>query len=240
MEQNAGDIFIEATKYPLTKTTDAALGRPETARPIPSGNTRILPDPLKNHHSVDLTTALQNRRSLRMFTGSAITEEQLSYLLWAAQGITGESEMFRSSPSAGAIHPIDIYIAIQKVTGLPIGIWRYYPKDHMLELIEEGPNAISALGKACMMQPAVLRAPVLFCFVATPYRTVWKYGIRGYRDIFLDAGHICENLYLAGTQEELGICGIGAFYDDDAHKALRLSEEQIFLYAAACGHPKRQ
>ncbi len=189
---------------------------------------------------MDLTTALQTRRSLRMFTRSPITEEQLSYLLWAAQGITGQSEMFQSSPSAGAIHPIDIYIAVQKVAGLPVGIWRYYPNSHMLELIEEGPNLIGALGKACMMQPGVLRAPVLFCFVATPYRTAWKYGVRGYRDIFLDADHICENLYLAGTQEELGICGIGAFYDNDAHQALRLSEEQIFLYSAACGHPKIQ
>ncbi|WP_319377800.1 SagB/ThcOx family dehydrogenase [uncultured Methanocorpusculum sp.] len=239
MIQNAGDIFIDATKYPSTTRTDAALGRPEPTRPRPSGNTRVLPDPLKNHLAMDLTTALQTRRSLRMFTGSAITEEQLSYLLWATQGITGQSEMFRSSPSAGAIHPIDIYVAIQNVTGLPIGIWRYYANGHMLELIEEGPNAISALGKACMMQPAVMRAPVLFCFVATPYRTVWKYGVRGYRDIFLDAGHLCENLYLAGTQEELGICGIGAFYDDEAHKALNLSKDQIFLYAAACGHPKK-
>lgn len=240
MEQNAGDIFIEATKYPLTKTTDAALGRPAPMRPIPSGDTRVLPDPMINHHPMNLTAALQTRRSLRMFTGSAITEEQLSYLLWAAQGITGESEMFRSSPSAGAIHPVDIYVAVQKVAGLPVGIWRYYPNGHMLELIEEGPKPIGALGKACMMQPAVLRAPVLFCFVATPYRAVWKYGVRGYRDIFLDAGHICENLYLAGTQEELGICGIGAFYDDEAHKALSLTEEQIFLYAAACGQPKKQ
>lgn len=240
MEQNAGDTFIEATKYPPTKNTDAALGRPAPTRPIPSGNTRVLPDPLKNHHSMDLTTALQTRRSLRMFTGSSITEEQLSYLLWSTQGITGQSEMFRSSPSAGAIHPIDIYMAVQKVAGLPVGIWKYYPNGHMLVLIEEGQKPIGALGKACMMQPAVLRSPILFCFVATPYRTVWKYGVRGYRDIFLDAGHICENLYLAGTQEELGICAIGAFYDDDAHKALRLSEEQIFLYAAACGHPKIQ
>jgi SagB-type dehydrogenase family enzyme len=240
MVQNAGDTFIEATKYPSTEITDAASGKPAPKRPIPSGNIHVLPDPLKNHHPMDLTTALKTRRSLRMFTGSPLTENHLSYLLWASQGITGQSEMFRSSPSAGALHPVDIYIAVQKVAGIPVGIWRYYPEGHLLELIEEGTSPISALGKACLMQPAVLRAPVLFCFVATPYRAIWKYGVRGYRDMFLDAGHICENLYLAGTQEELGVCSIGAFNDEEAHQALRLSEGQIFLYAAACGHPKIQ
>ncbi len=127
MEQNAGDIFIEATKYPLTKTTDAALGRPAPMRQIPSWDTRVLPDPLI-HHPMDLTAALQTRRSLRMFTGSAITEEQLSYLLWAAQGIIGESEMFRSSPSAGAIHPVDIYVAVQKSCWTSCGYMEILPE----------------------------------------------------------------------------------------------------------------
>lgn len=238
MDQKAGQIFINATKYPDLEKTDAMLGLPEPDRPVPSGKIIMLPDPLKGHQTIDLTTLLLKRRSLRIYTGKSLTKEQLSYLLWAAQGVSGVSESFRTAPSAGALHPIDIYIAVQKVEDIPIGIWRYYPNGHLLELITEGPSPIAALGKACMMQPAVLRAPVIFCFAATPYRTVWKYGVRGYRDLFLDAGHICENLYLAGTQEELGICAIGAFYDDEVHGVLGLSKDQVFLYAAACGHPK--
>lgn len=187
---------------------------------------------------LDLRDAIASRRTIRSFTRDPIQLTALSYLLWASSSITGDSIMYWAAPSAGTLHPVDTYLAVQQIEGLTPGVWRYHPNLHALELIIAGTAPVAALGRVCMMQPAVLRASFVFFWAATPYRTVWKYGLRGYRDIFLDAGHICQNCYLAAEQCRLGLCAIGAFYDDDAAAALHLSADQHLLYAAACGVPR--
>ncbi len=241
MKDNAGSAFLNATKYPAGEQTDAALGMPAPERAPVSASAAVIMLPRPENIQVppmDLREAVSRRRSVRSFSRDAISLEFLSYLLWASAGVTGDADMFRAAPSAGALHPVDAYVSIQQVDGVACGLWRYVPSIHALECIAEGAGAVAALGRACMMQPAVLRAPVVFFWVATPYRTVWKYGVRGYRDMFLDAGHICENCYLAAVQLGLGTCAVGAFYDDEAATALRLTEDQVLLYAAACGVPR--
>ena len=184
---------------------------------------------------------LRTRRSVRRYSAEEISAECLSYLLWASCGVSGDSDEFRTAPSAGAIHPVETYISVQNCSWLPVknGIWYYHPTTHELSLISEGTDAVAGLGRACMMQPQVLRAPVVFFWTAKPYRAVWKYGTRGYRDIFLDAGHICQNLYLAGVDAGIGVCAINAFADEAVKAILHLPEDETVVYAATCGH-KRQ
>ena len=242
MKDDAGYNFLNATKYPTDQQPDAALGiaAPEFV-PVPQDDADliVLPDPADiSVPPLDLRDAIARRRSIRAFSREPVSLSALSYLLWASAGVTGEDIMYRAAPSAGALHAVSTHLAVSRVEGLSVGIWRYHPEIHALERITEGPAPVAALGRACMMQPAVLRAPVVFFWAATPYRTVWKYGLRGYRDIFLDVGHICQNCYLAAEQCGLGLCAVGAFYDDDAAAALNLSDDQILLYAAACGVPR--
>ncbi len=242
MHDDPGYTFLHVTKYPTEEMTDAARGLPPPDYlTLPGEGAEVFPLPEPSEtilEPLDLRDAIRQRRSVRIFTGSPVPFPILSYLLWAMQGVSGPALMYRTAPSAGALHPVDTYAAIQNVSGVPIGIWRYLPDRHALELIEGGPEPIMQLSKACLMQPAVLRAPVTFFWAATPYRTVWKYGQRGYRDIFLDAGHICQNCYLAGVQAGLGVCAIGAFSDDAAAAALHPSKDQVLIYAAAAGYPR--
>ncbi|MCZ9312473.1 MAG: SagB/ThcOx family dehydrogenase [Methanocorpusculum sp.] len=242
MKEDAGYNFLNVTKYPTDQQPDATLGIPApefVISPRNSAEIISLPHPADTLlPPLDLRDAIASRRTIRSFTHDPIPLAALSYLLWACSGITGNNPMYRAAPSAGALHPIDTYLAVQQIEGLATGVWRYHPGQHALELTAAGTAPVAALGRACMMQPAVLRAPVVFLWVATPYRTVWKYGLRGYRDIFLDAGHICQNCYLAAEQCGLGLCAIGAFYDNEAAAALNLSADQHLLYAAACGVPR--
>ena len=242
MKDDAGYNFLNVTKYPTDERSDATLGIPAPDFvSSPADGAEIISLPHPGDLVVppqDLRDAIACRRSIRSFTSDPVPLTALSYLLWACSGVTGGSLLHRAAPSAGALHPVDTYISVQNVTGLAAGVWRYHPQLHALESVAPGPSPVAALGKACMMQPAVLRAPVVFFWAAVPYRTVWKYGLRGYRDIFLDAGHICQNCYLAAGQYGLGVCSIGAFSDDEAAQALRLTDDQVLLYAAACGVPR--
>ena len=177
MKDDAGYNFLNVTKYPTDQQPDAALGiaAPEFVSSPKDGAAIVsLPDPADiSVPPLDLRDAVASRRSIRAFSREPISLSALSYLLWASAGVTGEDIMYRAVPSAGALHPVDTYLAVQQVEGLSVGIWRYHPELHALERVTAGPAPVAALGRACMMQPAVLRAPVVFFWAATPYRTVW-------------------------------------------------------------------
>ena len=262
MQRDIGKEFMAASNYPPQTQTDEQKGLPKPKNPEDStGPDKItfkLPSPedtVFSSHSVSgdpaglggpderlsLFEILRTRRSIRRYGSEEISAECLSYLLWASCGVSGDSDEFRTAPSAGAIHPVETYLSIQNSSWLPVknGIWYYHPATHELSLVAEGIDAVAELGRACMMQPQVLRAPVVFFWTAKPYRAVWKYGTRGYRDIFLDAGHICQNLYLAGVDADIGVCAINAFSDEAVKSQLRLPEDEVVVYAASCGH-KRQ
>ena len=173
MKDDAGYNFLNATKYPADQQPDAALGiaAPEFV-PVPQDDAEliVLPDPADiSVPPLDLRDAIARRRSIRAFSREPVSLSALSYLLWASAGVTGDGTMYRAAPSAGALHPVDTYLAVQQVEDLAVGIWRYHPELHALECITAGPAPVAALGRACMMQPAVLRAPVVFFWVATPY-----------------------------------------------------------------------
>jgi SagB-type dehydrogenase family enzyme len=146
---------------------------------------------------------------------------------------------FRTVPSAGARHPFDTYIAINHVEGLKSGLYRYLALSHELILIEENQNFGASLAEASLNQSMVKDAAVTFIWVADTYRMTYRYGTRGYRYIFLDAGHVCQNLYLIAEQLGLGTCAIAAFDDDMTNDLMKLDGHDHFVvYMAPFGKIK--
>ena len=186
-----------------------------------------------------LDEVVKRRKSIRLFRPHPVTIEQLSYILWATSGIqrVAAGYEFRSVPSAGALYPIETYIIVNNVRGLNRGIYHYAIQKHLLEQLKEGDFgdniALAALGDTmCRDAAAVIIWAAIFM------RTKWKYGQRAYRYIYLDAGHMGQNLALAATSLELGSCPIGAFYDDEINRILDVDgQEESAVYMSVIGIP---
>ncbi|MEW6059799.1 MAG: SagB/ThcOx family dehydrogenase [Actinomycetota bacterium] len=177
---------------------------------------------------MSLEEALALRRSVREFTGATLTLEELSQLLWAAQGITAEWGG-RTAPSAGALYPLEIYVATAD------GLCHYLPEGHRAEVLSHvdlrGPLAHAALD-----QSSVSDAPAVFVITAVFARTAAKYGERAERYVHLEAGHVAQNLLLEATA--LGLAGVpvGAFSDADVQQTLGLPSDHAPLYLVPIGH----
>ncbi len=180
---------------------------------------------------------LNQRRSRRRYISEPISMTTLATLLWAAQGITlsAPNYQFRTAPSAGALYPVETYLAISRVSDLKQGIYHFNVLDFALEEIAQG-NFGDHLTRAALDQAMVGRGAVLFIWTAIVLRSMWKYRNRCIRYIFMDAGHIAQNLQIAATAMGLGCCPIGAFYDDEVNQILRVDgEEETTIYLAAVG-----
>lgn len=186
----------------------------------------------------DLWKALRKRRSRRSYRrAEPMSLGILSTLLWASQGITeryGET-LFRTAPSAGGLFPVETYLNIRLVKGLEEGIYHFRPSRFDLEFLKKGEFS-RVLAEAALGQEIVASAQVTFIWSAVLPRSKWKYRQRAYRYIYLDAGHICENLYLAAEALGLGVCAIGAFFDDDANELLGIDgTDETVIYMATAG-----
>ena len=164
---------------------------------------------------------LSRRRSERDFIDSPLTYNELGLLIFAIQGVTAKNAgyLFRTAPSAGALYPIETYFLANRVETLPRGIYHLNIVENCLELIRKQ-DLSKELTDAALGQSMVSKSAVTFIWTAIPGRSKWKYKERAYRYIYLDAGHIGQNLYLASTALNLGCCTIGAFFDDEANKIL--------------------
>ncbi len=236
-----GIEFIEYTRYgnELIPTDEQnGLEQPVIEEP-PAGDLIQLPDPDRDSVAeLDLSEAIELRESIREYASEPLTLSDLSYLLWCTAGIKwGFPEgAFRTVPSAGCCHAIDTYLAIQNVEGVKSGIYRYIAVDHALETLPAYPDLQDDLTAFCFNQPFVKNAGVVFIWVAESYRMIWKYGERGYRNLFLDAGHICQNLYLSVQPVGCGCCAIGAFNDQEINEMLNLDgKDRFVLYMATVG-----
>ena len=236
-----GIEFIEYTSYsdePVSTDRAKGVAPPEIEEP-PIGNLIELPDPDRESVSeLDLSEAIELRESMRNFTGESLTLSELSYLLWCTAGIKWafEEDAFRTVPSAGCRHAIDTYLAINRVGGVKPGLYRYIALDHSLECLPEYPDFSEELTKSCFDQSCVKDAAVVFIWAANAYRMTWQYAERGYRNLFLDAGHICQNLYLSVQAIGCGTCAVGAFKDQDLNNMLNLDgREKFVLYMAVVG-----
>ena len=188
----------------------------------------------------NLPYLIESRHSSRIYTQKNMTLEQLSFLLWACQGvksIRGKSyATLRTVPSGGARHPFETYLVVRKVDGLRSGVYHYLPMEHALEFLQEIENLDERINESLCGQIWASKANVLFYWSMVPYRAEWRYGIYAHRVALMDAGHMAENLYLACTGLGLGCCAIGAFSDELCNDLLTLDgEEEFTLYVIPVG-----
>jgi SagB-type dehydrogenase family enzyme len=187
----------------------------------------------------DIMTCIADRKSRRKFNEENLTLEELSYLLWATQGVrhglpTGRH--YRTVPSAGSRHSFETYLVIQHVEGLKSGVYRYLPFDHKLVFLfttENLPEKMTALSSG---QPFVGNCAVCFIWSSIPYRMEWRYGFHSERVILMDVGHVCQNLYLAAESLGCGTCGVAAYEQDELDKFLGLDgKDEFVIYLAPVG-----
>ena len=239
-----GRTFVEMTKYQyqIEKTDQSKLlPQPELADALEPGMPVFdLPDP-KNTSvpSTDLFAAINNRVSERRYSDVPLSLEELSYLLWCTQGVrqvTSRPATLRTVPSAGSRHPFETYLLINKVEGLEPGLYRYHALEHKLVQLSLDAELKAELTKICHNQGMVTNSAVTFIWAAEIYRMYWRYVERGYRYLYIDAGHVCQNLYLACEPMGTGCCAIGAFDDDALATFLGIDgEHRIPIYIATVG-----
>ena len=206
--------------------------QPDLYKSYPDNKKIELPR-IKSIKTGNLDFALKNRRSIRIFSDEALSMERVSYLLWASTGIQRKEHgfEFRAAPSAGALYPIETYIVVNRVENIPKGVYHYNIKNHYLEEINNGDYG-RAISEAALNQMMCYHAPVIFVWTAIFNRSKCKYGERAYRYIYLDAGHIAENLALGATSIGLGTCQIAALYDDEVNQIIDvdgLLESTIYM-----------
>lgn len=194
-----------------------------------------LPKPrLSSEVSIEQT--LLERRSVREFADTPLTLDEVSQLLWAAQGITAEWGG-RTAPSAGALYPLELYVVVGNVAGLPQGVYKFRPEGHELAKVADGDQR-SRLAEAALGQVWVKEGAIDIVVAAIYERTTGKYGDRGIRYVHMEAGHAAQNLYLQTTAMELGMVTVGAFDDERVGKILGLPEDEAPLYVIPVGRKK--
>ncbi len=183
-----------------------------------------------------LVDVIARRRSKRAFLPEALSLEELSFLLWATQGVREGSRRFRTVPSAGARHPFETYLVVNNVDDVEPGLYRYLPVDHKMLFVRADPSFSEKVTDACRGQAFCADSAVLFIWAAIPYRTEWRYSIISHKMIAIDAGHICQNLYLACGSIQAGTCGIGAYDHAKVDALLGVDGENEFaVYLAPVG-----
>ena len=182
---------------------------------------------------------LDNRRSRRNFGEKSFSLEEFSFLVWSVQGLNSTREYFRTAPSAGARHPFETYVVINRVAGIDCGLYRYLPIEHKLLVLKKG-DLKEEFAEACLGQKFTKKSAVSFIWTAVPYRTEWRYSFLSHKVIALDAGHVCQNLYLASEAVGGGACAIGAYNQNKMDQLLGVDGEYEFsVYAAITGKKRR-
>ncbi|MDY6964821.1 MAG: SagB/ThcOx family dehydrogenase [Halobacteriota archaeon] len=241
MSEGVGDRFHKETKYHPDRMPGGSLDfsiKPDTYKEY-TGCRKIKLSGFRSVESTSLFEALKSRRSVRRFSQEPISIEDLSYLLWASSGIARNEggRDFRTAPSAGALYPIETYIMANNVKGLEEGVYHYSIKEHLLEELRLG-DLKTDITLAALGQKMCRESAVVFVWTAIFYRSKWKYKQRAYRYIYLDCGHIAENLALASCSLGLGSCQIGALFDDEVNRILNVDgTEESVIYMSVVGHP---
>jgi len=218
------------------------LPPPSIQKPCRADATTVsLPKPESWDHvgGIDLVTAIEKRRSRRTFNKTPLSVEELAFLLWAIQGVRGSphgGHAYRTVPSAGCRHAFETYLAVLNIDTLPRGMYRYLPLSHQLVCEFTDEVLSKKLVQAALGQPYPGRAAVTFIWTAIPYRMEWRYGLAAHKVIALDAGHVCQNLYLACEAIGAGTCALGAYDQQGLDDLLGVDgKEEFAIYLAPVG-----
>lgn len=215
---------------------------PNPTKPYPETDPIIvLPPPseyfIKKRH---IFTCLRDRKSRRSYTTAPMRLEELSYLLWATQGvkevILDGKLTLRTVPSAGARHALETYLVVMRVAGLAAGIYHYLPLKHAVRFVKTEENLAQIMSSATFGQEFAGNAAVAFIWSAIPYRSEWRYTVAAQKLILVEAGHICQNLYLACESINYGTCAVAAYAQQPLDELLGLDGDTEFVvYLAAVG-----
>jgi SagB-type dehydrogenase family enzyme len=199
----------------------------------------LKPEDCKNIGNVNLVSALKNRVSHREFSSEALTLGELSFLLWATQGIKEiihPSTALRVVPSAGSRHALETYLCVIDIRDLESGLYRFLPVENQLLFEFSDKNLVPNLIDAVFGQSFVGHAPVVFIWTSIPYRMEWRYHTASHKLIALDAGHVCQNLYLACENIGAGTCAIGAYNQEKMDALLKIDgKDEFTIYLAPVG-----
>lgn len=235
--------FLYKTSYPALSPSPQGLGAPQPPleMPLPAG-AKLLPLPAPDEWTIapaDLRATIEQRRSLRRYSQQPITLEELSYLLWLTQGVKRVSPRpatLRNVPSAGARHAFETYLLVNRVEGLQAGLYRFVATRHALAHLPAPEDVAEQITGATHNQEHVRQSAVTFIWVSDTERMSWRYVERSMRYLFLDAGHVCQNLYLAAESIGCGVCAIAAFEDQFMNEVLELDGiDQFAIYLATVG-----
>ena len=237
--------YIENDPYEADFQSDQELKRPQPPlckAPMRGPDARVtLPRDFGNlERKNDLISLIRDRRSARIYTGEDMSLLQLSFLLWATQGVKKlrgkKYATIRTVPCGGARHEFETYLLIRNISGLYPGAYHYLPLEHTLEFLHPVEDLEKAISESLCGQTWAAKANVVFYWSMVPYRAEWRYGIYAHRVALIDAGHIGQNLYLACTGLNLGTCAIGAFEDPVCNRLFELDgEEEYIVYTAPVG-----
>lgn len=229
--------------------SDQSKGIPEPPLEVacpPNAERIALPEPDKSLLSNnDLFECIRSRVSRRRWTPDSLSLAELSFLLWATQGVKevvgdGYATM-RTVPSGGSRHAFETYLVANRVDGILPGIYRYLPLSHQIAFLEAPADLRETVMAATFHQRFVAEAPVVFLWSCVPYRGEWRYTAAAHKLMLLDAGHLCQNLYLACEAIGAGTCAIGAYYQPAIDALLKLDgEDEFVIYLAPVGKVARR
>jgi SagB-type dehydrogenase family enzyme len=222
---------------------DRGVAPPAGQKPAPAEGRRIelIAPEAFGVGKAPLLDLLRRRASRRTYTEEALTLQELSFLLWAVQGVhrtRGDGLVTRRTvPASGGIHPFETYLAVNRVQGVASGLYRYLPLEHtLLFLRPTGPAWLERLTHACRGQTFVRRGAVAFLWTAIPYRTEWRYAHEAHKAIAQASGHVCQNLYLACEAIGAGTCAVSAYAQSEMDALLGVDgEEELTIYLAPVG-----
>ena len=241
MDEKIGERFQRETKYERRRMPGGSLdlnSKPPMEKEYP-GARRVALSPVDHCGDMSLHEALLRRKSQRSFLDSPISLDMLSCALWSSSGIQ-RSEMgfaFRMAPSAGALYPVETYVAVNRVTGADPGLYHYHVRGHALEEVRAGEYG-REIANAALGQVMCASAAAVVMFTAVFERATWKYRQRAYRYVYLDAGHMAQNLALASASMGLGCCHIGSMFDGEVNGLLGIDGvREGVVYMSVIGQP---
>jgi len=241
--EGIGDLYHQETKYRREAMQQEGLDwahQPSPHKELAYALKHFSIRPPEQKGGTSLWETIAQRRSVREFSEQPISFSELSQLIWATQGITLRAWgfEFRASPSAGALYPIETYLVVNRVEGIPVGLYHHNVKEAQLILLKEG-HFGPEICQAGLGQEMLEEAACVFVWTAIVQRSKWKYRERAYRYIYMDAGHIGQTLYLAATALNLGCCTVGAFFDEEVDRVIGVDgKNEISVYLGAVGHPR--